>query len=465
MNLANDKKFSFQAKTLFHLVIFNLLILVLLWFCQISIFDIYYEKYQTDNLNQIVKEINGTNYREIMLQLEAAAYENEVCITIYNQLGFMTTFNEKMPGCALSTNNITVKKMIDSFINSNNVKKTYKFVNEDRHVSAMLYAVKLENANIFMYSNLEDISDVTIVIKKQLLYISIIALIVAVLISVFLSNKMTNPITKITKKAKELGKGNYDVSFDESDIKEINDLALTLTQVKNELGKTDELRIDLMANVSHDLKTPLTMIKAYAEMIKDISYKNKDKMNEHLNIIIDETDRLTTLVNDILELSKLQSGKNQILKIEEYDLSKEIRNIVNKYQIIKETENYKIICNIPEVVVVKANKDKINQVIYNLINNAINYTGKDQTVYVNVKKVKKEYLVEIIDSGKGIKKEEIPYIWDKYYKSEKKHQRNVISTGLGLSIVKQILLEHNFKYGVKSTLKKGSTFYFYVKSK
>ena len=220
-----------------------------------------------------------------------------------------------------------------------------------------------------------------------------------------------------------------------------------------------------MANVSHDLKTPLTMIKAYAEMIKDISYKDKAKMNEHLDIIIDETDRLTLLVNDILDLSKLQSGENQNLKIEEFDLVKEINSILKKYEIIKETEQYNFEVEMPEAAIVKADRNKLNQVIYNLINNAINYTGEDKKVTIKVVKEKKNYKVEIIDTGKGIKKSELPHIWDKYYKNSKKHQRNVVSTGLGLAIVKQILEQHEFNYGVNSVLNKGTTFYFIVKGK
>ena len=98
-----------------------------------------------------------------------------------------------------------------------------------------------------------------------------------------------------------------------------------------------------------------------------------------------------------------------------------------------------------------------------LENNAINYTGDDKKVTIKVTKHKKYYLVEIIDTGKGIKEEEIPYIWDKYYKNDKNHKRNVVSTGLGLSIVKQILELHNYEYGVKSVLKKGTTFYFKIK--
>ena len=204
------------------------------------------------------------------------------------------------------------------------------------------------------------------------------------------------------------------------------------------------------------------MIKAYAEMIRDISYKDNAKMNEHLAIIVDETDRLTVLVNDILDLSKMQSNAD-VLKLEKFNLATEIKSIIKKYQIIKETEQYTINVEMPDEVIIKADKKKINQVIYNLVNNAINYTGDDKKVTVRITKHKKYYLVEVIDTGKGIKEEEIPYIWDKYYKNDKKHQRNVVSTGLGLSIVKQILELHNYEYGVKSVLKKGSTFYFKIK--
>ena len=203
------------------------------------------------------------------------------------------------------------------------------------------------------------------------------------------------------------------------------------------------------------------MIKAYAEMIKDISYKDEKKMNEHLDIIIDESDRLTNLVNDVLELSKVQND-SYMYNYEEYDLVKEIKNIIKKYEVMEYLEKYNFEVNMPKKAIVKADKEKINQVIYNLLNNAINYTGDDKLVKINVIKEENSYLVEIVDTGKGIKSKEIPYIWDKYYKNDKNHQRNVVSTGLGLSIVKEILNKHNFEYGVKSKINHGSTFYFRI---
>jgi len=203
------------------------------------------------------------------------------------------------------------------------------------------------------------------------------------------------------------------------------------------------------------------MIKAYAEMIKDISYKDRSQMNEHLDIIMEESDRLTILVNDILELSKTQND-GYMYNYEEYDLVKEIKNIIKRYKVMEELNNYQFVMDLPKKALIKADKNKINQVIYNLLNNAINYTGADKKVSIKVTKENNSYLVEVIDTGKGIKKEEISYIWDKYYKNEKKHKRNVFSTGLGLSIVKEILNKHNFEYGVSSKLGKGSTFYFRI---
>ena len=456
------KKTSIQAKTLIYLLSFNIVIIILLWICQISIFDYYYEKEQISNMDNIVNSIKQSDSSEIATLLQDISYQNEVCIAVTDEYSnILSLYNGNMKGCAIS-GNATTKEYMLSFIDSNKSFRAYQFVNNEKHVSALLYAVKNDYSYMFIYSNLEDISDFTLIIKKQIMYVCFLGIFIAVIISVFLSTKITDPITEITKKAKKLGTGNYKVDFKESGIKEIDELADTLSQAQKEMAKTDELRRDLMANVSHDLKTPLTMIKAYAEMIRDISYKDQEKMNEHLEIIVDETDRLTVLVNDILDLSKMQSNAD-VLKLEKFNLAAEINSIVKKYQIIKETEQYTINVDMPEEIIIKADKKKINQVIYNLVNNAINYTGDDKKVTIRVTKHKKYYLVEIIDTGKGIKEEEIPHIWDKYYKNEKKHQRNVVSTGLGLSIVKQILELHNYEYGVKSVLKKGSIFYFKIK--
>ena len=323
----------------------------------------------------------------------------------------------------------------------------------------LLYGIKVGNSRVYLYTTLEDINSTTSVLQSQLIYIMIAVLLLAIVISFFISRMLSKPITDITTKAKTLADNNFDVDFDESDIYEIDELSNALNYLKEETSKTDEYRRDLMANVSHDLKTPLTMIKAYAEMVRDISYKDKNKREENLNVIINESDRLNVLVNDILELSKIQANASDINK-EEFDLVKELKEILTRYDILKEKEGYEIILNTPKKVMVNADKKRISQVLYNLINNAINYTGDDKKVYVNIIDNKKYYHIEIKDTGKGIDKDDLKHIWDKYYKKDKNHKRNVMGTGLGLSIVKNILVKHEFNYGVDSVKDKGSIFYF-----
>ena len=414
-------------------------------------------------MNQLASSIQRSSFVDLNNTLEEVAYENEVCIEYYSNAGNIYYYNTMMNGCALGKNNQEILKTENSFIQSDLASDTYKVINKEYEVQAFLYGIKIDSGNVFLYSTLEDVSGANTVLKNQLIYLTIIAIIFACTISYFLSRKITDPILDITDKARKLG-SSPTISFPDYGVLEVDELAQVLTNAQVEMVKTDELRRDLMANVSHDLKTPLTMIKAYAEMVRDISYKDEKKRIEHCDIIMDEVDRLNILVNDILTLSKMQANADGI-QLTRFDLVKEIETIVKRYEIIKETENYHFVLDLPSKAIVSADQKKLNQVIYNLINNAINYTGDDKTVTIRVKKEKDSYLVEIIDTGKGIKKEDIAFIWDKYYKNDKNHRRNVVGTGLGLSIVKSILEAHHFQYGVKSIVNKGTTFYFYVKKK
>lgn len=454
------KKQSFHHKTLVYFITFSVTILLLLWLFQVFYLKYAYQNYQVQNLKQLATIIKKTSEENLNATLEKVAYKNELCIEYYDGLNNIQ-YNTLKVGCALGKNNQGILNIEKEFINSNESMTSYNLLNDEYETRAYLYGIKLNSGYVFLYNTLEDLSVSNRILRNQLIYLTIIAIIFACFIAYFLSQKLTCPILDITKRAKKLGSGET-ITFPKYDLEEVDELARVLEESGRDIEKNDELRRDLMANVSHDLKTPLTMIKAYAEMVRDMSYQNDEKRIMHCNIIMDEVDRLNLLVNDILALSKFEANAEEI-KWESFDLVGEVKTIVNRYQIIKETEDYHIILNAPTKAMVKADKQKLNQVIYNLINNAINYTGKDKTVTINIKKEKDSYLVQIEDTGKGIKEEEIPFIWNKYYKNEKNHQRNVVGTGLGLSIVKKILEGHQFKYGVESIKNKGTIFYFYVK--
>ena len=412
-------------------------------------------------MNELVDKIINIESTNIIESMDDITLDNNICLEYMDYYGNQYYYNNKISSCLLGRNKIIDKELV-KFKQSGEETAFEKILNPINNSVSLLYCIKKGNGYIFLFTSLEDIGTTTSLIKNQLIYVTLLAILFSIIIALFLSRRIAKPISDMTKKAEKLAEGNYNVQFTTTGIKEIDELANTLNYLEQEVSKTDEYRRDLMANVSHDLKTPLTMIKAYAEMIRDITLNNKEKTKENLNVIIDETDRLNILVNDILELSKLQNNQDN-LNIEKFDIVELINDILKRYQIIKETENYKLILESPDSIMVKADKKRISQVIYNLINNAINYTGDDLTVTIKITENTKECKIEIIDTGKGIDEKDLPNIWNRYYKKEKNHKRNVVGTGLGLSIVKNILEQHHFKYGVNSIKDKGTTFYFQVK--
>ena len=295
--------------------------------------------------------------------------------------------------------------------------------------------------------------------QLQLVLISLIVIFVALIISGLLSMELTKPISQISRAAKRMATGDYSVDFQaQYSYAEMNALAETLNYAKEEISRADELQKEVLANVTHDLKTPLTMIKAYASMIQEISGDNPEKREKHTQVIIDETDRLTALVNDILKMSKIRSGMDT-LKTEEFNLSEFIHTVLERFEFLTETQGYTIVRDIDDELYTRADKDKIEQVVYNLIGNAVNYTGDDKKITVSLHRKNEKIRFSVTDTGKGIPPEECSTIWERYYSSAETHKRPIKGTGLGLSIVKTILVKHGIGFGVDSEVGKGSTFF------
>ncbi len=450
-------------KIFFYLIIFSLLILFFLWLLQILLLNNYYEYYKTNELNLTINTLKN-NYKKDNFEsvLEDVAFNTDFCVEITSLDGSYYSNIQNNKGCIDTVGNQKLFKEKQSFMQSNEDSFKLKIVNPRFNNKTLLYGTKLDdNQYLFVNTSLEPIDTTIDVLKNQFIIVSIIVIILGAIAAYFISRSLSKPITKLTKSAKELSNGNYNIKFDvESDILEIKELGNTLDYAKNEMKKTDETRREILSNVSHDLKTPLTMIKAYAEMERDLDI-SKEKHDNNMNIIIEEVDRLNILVNDSLNLSKLESNMDT-LNIENLNLTDLINTILKRFKIFSYTKNYEFIFDYDKPLYIEADKQKLEQVIYNLIGNAINYTGKDQKVYINIIENKKNIRVEIKDTGKGIKKEDINKVWDKYYKTDKKYKRNTIGTGIGLSIVKNIFILHHFKYGIDSIENKGSTFWFEI---
>lgn len=459
------KKNSLSIKICKYLVLFSIIILAFLWFFQVVFINSYYKAVKTRELRQVAKVlIKKKDYKNIGDIIDDITYNKSICVEIINDNYIPLQSSSFLSGgCMMDARSSYLFKK--DFMESGNNKATYELENPKFKNNTLIYAVKLDaDRYLFVNTSVEPIDSTISILKDQLVYVTILVFLLSFVIAYFISKHISKPIVMINKSAKALAKGNYQEEFvSEEDIEEINELISTLNYTRCELEKTDQLRRDLMANVSHDLKTPLTMIRAYSEMARDLHNKDEKKRRENLNVIIEEADRLTILVNDILTLSQMQAQMGN-LTLEKFDLVELIHNILKRYSVFKELDGYTFKFDFKEKIIIVADKKKIEQVIYNLINNAINYTGNDNLVEIKIKN-SEVIRVEIIDTGKGIKEEDIEHIWDKYYKNEKKHKRNLIGTGLGLSIVKNILEEHHFQYGVISKKDQGSTVYFEIQKK
>ena len=295
-------------------------------------------------------------------------------------------------------------------------------------------------------------------LKAQLKLISVIMIIVAFFLAAIISKSVSKSIIHLNDGAKRLAAGDYSVKFNSRDYMEVAELSDTLNYTATELGKTDSFQKELIANVSHDLRTPLTMIKGYAEVMRDIPGENTP---ENVQVIIEETERLTGLVNDMLDISKLKAGTITI-QPEDYNITESIRHVLERYNKLREVEGYTIDFIYDDEVIVYADEQKMYQVLYNLVNNAINYTGDDKKVTVIQKTFDNTLRIEVKDTGEGVKQEDIPYVWDRYYKDKTAHKRAIQGTGLGLSIVKNVLELHGAKYGVSSIQGQGATFWFEI---
>jgi len=416
--------------------------------------------------------INALDYKD---QIDNMAYKNSASIYIFNMEGELfytnTSFGgqynplaqqgtqAQMPGRNVS---IDISDIAQKLEESTNKKISYT-LEIDRFKSQVYVYGKEITGTDYCYvilMSIDPIDATSSVITSQLIYITIISLVISTVISLFMSRRISRPIMQMNENAKKLGKGDYNINFEKCGYEELDELADTLNTATHSLERTDEIRRELIANVSHDLKTPLTMIKAYSEMIRDLSGENKQKREEHLKVIIDETDRLTRLVNDMMDLSKIESGIITINK-EVFNFSELASSLIDRIKISKMDTEHNIEYSIPKEIYVYADKTKIEQVLYNLIVNAIKHSGEGKrNIQVKVNANQKRVKVEVVDDGVGISEENLKHIWDRYYRASESFTRNVQGSGLGLSIVKNILIKHSSDFGVESEVGKGSNFWF-----
>nr|WP_314632323.1 HAMP domain-containing sensor histidine kinase [uncultured Mogibacterium sp.] len=457
---------SIRAVSLMYFMVFAAVILLMVWFMQSFFMNTYYERMMVQEAQTTANKLGNyysTNKDNFDAYARQAADRNGLYIRLETADLTSEYGNSGLSQGDLPHYQFEISDAKDKLAKSSLGKISLTVTEKGNKASHLVYATYLGNRDdgniLYMIAPLYPVESTISILRSQLLYITFITLMIASMLAIIMSTWLSLPIASITKSAVQLSNGNYNVNFNGGIFTETNELARTLNKASYEMQKTDSYQRDLIANVSHDLKTPLTMIKSYAEMINDISGDNPEKRAEHLAVIIAEADRLNKLVSDMLSASRLQSNSAE-LNMTKFDIVKAATEVEETFEVLNQQEGYNISFNKCKTAYVYGDYDKLKQVMANLISNAIKYCGKDKYVRIELKKVGRNVRFDVIDHGDGIAAEEISHVWERYYRTSANRNRNIEGTGLGLSIVKGILSLHNANYGVESEEGKGSDFWF-----
>lgn len=495
-NKAQATKIGIRWKLFGFMMLFLVLLLGLLWLFQVVFFGEIYKSVRIAEIKKsadIICQAAESDNTEIRAVTEGIARDAEVSVLVFDETGNIIanekTFSDSViHGMSAKSiymlYNFAVRDGGEKLSRFNlsgfqNIRPDADFPSPSVHGESEAYdkdADKTAESVIFtkvVYSErrgrdiivmlnttISPVASTVRTLQRELIIISVVMVLLAALLSFVLARRISNPIVKINDSAKRLAVGDYAADFTAGGYREISELSSTLSYAADELSKTGALQRELISNISHDLRTPLTMIAGYAEVMRDIPGENTP---ENVQVIIDEARRLTSLVNDMLDISRIQSG-TQELDITEFNLTDTVRETIGRFSKLTGQNGYKIEFVSDFEAVVMADRSRILQVIYNFINNAITHSGADKTVLVTQKLVERDgqrrVRIEVTDHGDGISEKDLPNIWDRYYKVDKLHKRAETGSGLGLSIVKGILELHHAEYGVESTEGVGSTFWF-----
>lgn len=317
----------------------------------------------------------------------------------------------------------------------------------DMHYAVLRFRLNRGGALYAVFS-LADVEEASRILQKQLWIVTAALLFFSAVFALVLSRMFSRPIKEVTHAARRMAAGDLDVSLPVKSADETGQLTAALNELGAQLQKTEKLRQELIANVSHELKSPLSVIQGFAETVRDVTWLDEEKRSAQLTIIADEASRLSKIVNDILDFSRLQAGVDEP-EVSFFPVCPVLSDTISRYEPEARGKNIRLALDCPELSV-RFDSGRFAQVMDNLLNNAINHADPSSTISVTVQADKNAAVIAVRNFGDTIPQEEIPHIWDRYYRASRLSGIRPLGTGLGLSIVKSIFSKHGVAYGVKS---------------
>ena len=309
----------------------------------------------------------------------------------------------------------------------------------------------------FVLASINDVQEPVKKIKNLLQLSAVGALFLALGFTFVMAKKMSDPLLEMEKATREIAKGNLDIRVNIASRDELGSLGRAINDLAFETNRYRTNRREFLANISHELRTPMSYLKGYAEVLKKNLYETEEERQDYLTIIEDETDRMVRLINDLFDLSKMEEGKIN-LRLEMIDITEVLETALFKQKIEMEKKGLELKKQIGDnIPAIKADGMRVEQIFANLLGNAIQYT-KEGSIHVQVWRTKLEVHLAIQDTGVGIPNEELVHLFERFHRVEKSRSRELGGTGLGLAIVKNLVKLQHGKISVSSQLGKGTRF-------
>ena len=309
---------------------------------------------------------------------------------------------------------------------------------------------------VLMFQNTDSIHMLMERLNKHFLLVGMISGLVTILIIIILSRKLAKPLIQMKEATLKMSKGDFTVALAKSGKDELGDLSNAIQLLADDLKYVKQERKEFLSSIAHELRTPLTFIKGYTDILYKRNLTEKDK-KKYLAIIIEETNRLSHLIKDLFDLAKMDENAFVIEK-ERLDAKVLLENIETKLSPAFQEKQINFYVHCEETLTIFADSLRLEQVIINLLDNALKYCTAGDTAVVTAKRINQEIQIIIEDTGKGISKKDLPYIFDRLYRVEKSRSRALGGSGLGLAIVKELVYAHGGEIKVRSEENRGTTF-------
>jgi signal transduction histidine kinase len=350
-----------------------------------------------------------------------------------------------------------VKKALDGHTGSiirfsSTVKASLQYVAVPVYTNNGIWVVRAARS-------LAAIDDLLQQVFQALVPVTAMLIIAIFLLSIYVYRKINSPLYEIRQGAERFARGEFQRKLPEYQVKEISELAHAMNQMAAKLDRLENLRREFVANVSHELKTPVTTIKGFTETLIEGARENPEELERFLDIILRQTGRLSNIIDDLLTLSKLESApRSEVLALDWYDLCEIVESSRDICLSRAEKKNIALTTECSSPIRVKVDQSLLQQAVVNLIDNAIKYSPENTTVRIAVQFEARHVRIDVMDEGPGIMKEHFPRLFERFYRADKARSRRLGGTGLGLAIVKHIANVHQGEVGVSSDVGCGSTF-------